>query len=421
MRSLFSRFSTAHLKKCESSVVLHVTRTVIVLLVLLACAERSKELSMKSRNRIGFTIVELLVVVSIIALLIAILLPAIGKARDAAKVTQSSANLRNLAVANDTYASDWADRQFTAVPDDIGLSPNADPITYGNEIACMPQQLVGYDYLGRLWGWWCAGDLCPGYPGDAGYWNGCFHYVFQPYQYNAGGNFGSFRVATCKAFNAYVGDRWYDPVFWAPKDSYPLRIAEKFFIYPDEFTPNATGSGAQSVAYSSYVWSPAAMWNPEVHSKCGFNNPRSMPSAFRSPAVGQCRFPDLKTRMIEHHWLQNAEIDKNPSFGGDDPSWMFNQGYNSKPVMSFFDGHVAVVGVTDAMEADTRATKQADDNNICSYCPTSGDCQMGLWSRDTQNGPDGYYGALSYDTIVNTSCHIFTTDGILGRDVIGAK
>ncbi|MDZ4831722.1 MAG: prepilin-type N-terminal cleavage/methylation domain-containing protein, partial [Phycisphaerae bacterium] len=44
----------------------------------------------------GFTIVELLVVISIIALLIAILLPAIGKARDAALVTQSLGNLRNM-------------------------------------------------------------------------------------------------------------------------------------------------------------------------------------------------------------------------------------------------------------------------------------------------------------------------------------
>ena len=93
---------------------------------------------MKHKNRSGFTIVELLVVISIIALLIAILLPAIGKARDAARVTQSSANLRNLAVANDTYSSDWADRQFTAVPDDMGLA--------------FSEGLGPVDYNGALWG-----------------------------------------------------------------------------------------------------------------------------------------------------------------------------------------------------------------------------------------------------------------------------
>ena len=376
----------------------------------------------KTNRRQGFTIVELLVVVSIIALLIAILLPAIGKARDAARVTQSSANLRNLAVANETYASDWADRQFTAVPDDIGLSPNADPVFYNDNIACMPQQLVGYDYLGRLWGWWCTGSLCPpGWPGGGN--ADVFHHAFQPFSYNSPSTFGSFREPNCKSFNAYVGDRYYDPVFYAPKDIYPLRIAEKFFMYPDEFVTET--SGTQTVAYASYVWSPAAMWSPEVHSHCGFNNPRTLPAAFRSPAIGQCRFPDLKTRMLEHHWLQNNETDKNPSFGGDDPSWMYNHGYNSKPVTMFFDGHVSVVGVMDAMEADTRAQKQAENNNTCNYCSTNpgstNQCQTGLWSRDTQWGTDGYYGNFAYDTIVDTAYHVLTTDGILGRDVIGAK
>ncbi|MCA9291206.1 MAG: prepilin-type N-terminal cleavage/methylation domain-containing protein, partial [Phycisphaerales bacterium] len=53
---------------------------------------------MKRRSS-GFTIIELLVVISIIALLIGILLPAIGRARETAKVTQSESNLRNLGVA----------------------------------------------------------------------------------------------------------------------------------------------------------------------------------------------------------------------------------------------------------------------------------------------------------------------------------
>ena len=161
------------------------------------------------------------------------------------------------------------------------------------------------------------------------------------------------------------------------------------------------------------------MWGTEVLSRCQYNPPSTMPGSYRSPAIGQCRYPDLKTRMLEHHWLQNRETDKNPSFTGDDPSWMFNHGYNSKPVTMFFDGHVGVVGVTDAIEADTRAKVMFDSNPDTYPCEKEG--ETGLWHRQTPLGLDGYYGQYSYDNIVDTSYHILTVDGIMGRDVLGAK
>ena len=91
----------------------------------------------------AFTIVELLVVVAIISLLIAILLPALGRARDAALVTQSLGNLRNLAAANATYGADYADRQFTQAADDFGLA-NGGCQTYLNTIGCPGQQILGW-------------------------------------------------------------------------------------------------------------------------------------------------------------------------------------------------------------------------------------------------------------------------------------
>ena len=86
-------------------------------------------------DRHGFTLMELLVVISIIALLMSILVPALATARDEAKKVVCASNLKNNALAFYLYAEDFNGRLPDAWPNRWYnlLAPylNANPSTQG--------------------------------------------------------------------------------------------------------------------------------------------------------------------------------------------------------------------------------------------------------------------------------------------------
>lgn len=75
-----------------------------------------------ARKTAGFTLVELLVVVAIISLLIALLLPALGRAREAARMISCSSNLRSNVLAIQMYAEDYG-RMIPYTPANQGTPP----------------------------------------------------------------------------------------------------------------------------------------------------------------------------------------------------------------------------------------------------------------------------------------------------------
>ena len=81
-------------------------------------------------QRAGFTLIELLVVVSIIALLVSILLPALGRAREQAKLVVCASNDRQIILSIVYYAQDHEDKITTNTG------------RYGYDLA------VGGDYIG---------------------------------------------------------------------------------------------------------------------------------------------------------------------------------------------------------------------------------------------------------------------------------
>lgn len=72
---------------------------------------------MAGRHGAAFTLIELLVVIAVIALLLAILLPALAAAREQGKITQCLSNQHSLAQATVLYSNDYREGMVSAWTD----------------------------------------------------------------------------------------------------------------------------------------------------------------------------------------------------------------------------------------------------------------------------------------------------------------
>lgn len=93
--------------------------------------------------RRGFTLIELLVVISIIALLVGILLPALGAARRSAQRLQDLSNLRQFNIAHTTWAVDHEGKLPSASTDYGGTRLNT-PVTGWYDIDLFQEMRGGY-------------------------------------------------------------------------------------------------------------------------------------------------------------------------------------------------------------------------------------------------------------------------------------
>ncbi len=315
------------------------------------------QMSPTSKNRrLGFTLIELLVVISIIALLIGLLLPALSRARRAARITKCLGNLKNITAGCENYSSLFGGVIATGVPPDIRPTPR--------------------------------GDIMTNVPDFNPTWNRVFDWDNgAPFHYGVMNRYWFTGLAQYIAQEESAKAVW-DDVFFCPDDTF---YSEKAY----EVRANKSEGWIHRIAY---LMSDTAFWAPSMFTDDNlelileedqlYNDGEGRgatvgPADNKTPGrrylqTSQVKFPDKKVYVFE----VNAFHD-NPRLG-----------YNTRGLKAtalFFDSHAANV--------QPSSTESLADELFIEL-----KCQMG-WTDDAPDKDDPLW--WYYST---------TRDGIFGRD-----